>query len=66
MIHKMNAPIPRASNCSNILLILSKYYLDNLFGCSHSRFQSPDFPPDFSSKRTVSMVMPRSTALHMS
>ncbi len=26
----------------------------------------PDFPPDFSSRRTSSMRMPRSAALHMS
>ena len=30
------------------------------------RTQCPDFPPSFSSSRTPSMAMPRSTALHMS
>ena len=30
------------------------------------RFQSPDLPPRFSTSRTDSMVIPRSTALHMS
>ena len=31
-----------------------------------ARCQWPDLPPDFCSRRTLSMTMPRSTALHMS
>ena len=33
---------------------------------SPARTQWPDLPPDFSMRRTSPMVMPRSTALHMS
>ena len=34
--------------------------------CSVSTRQWPERPPDFSTRRTPAMVMPRSTALHMS